>query len=55
MTLLLRAVLVLAGLVAFASLLLVSLLLLTVWSVRALWARVTGRPVRPFAMRFLRV
>ncbi|MBC5785890.1 hypothetical protein H8N03_23325 [Ramlibacter sp. USB13] len=49
---LLRAVLVLAGLVFVASLFAVFVLLLALWSVRALWARLTGRPVHPFGMRF---
>lgn len=48
---LLRVLLVAAGLVFAASLLVVFLLLLALWSLRALWARLTGRPVTPFVMR----
>lgn len=53
-SLLLRAVLLLMGLVLFASLLAAALLLLTLWLVRALWARLTGRPVAPLVFRFNR-
>ena len=49
---LLRTVLVLAGLAFAACLLAVFVLLLALWSVRALWARLTGRPVTPFVVRF---
>ena len=49
---LLRTVLVLAGLVFAACLLAMFALLLALWSARALWARLTGRPVRPFVVRF---
>ena len=49
---LLRTFLVLAGLVVAASLVVVCVLLLALWSLRAFWGRLTGRPVRPFAMRF---
>ena len=49
---LLRTVLVLAGLVFAACLLAVFVLLLALWSVRAAWARLTGRPVNPFVVRF---
>lgn len=48
---LLRALLVAAGLVFALSLAFVFLLLFAVWSLRAAWGRVTGRPVRPFVMR----
>lgn len=48
---LLRALLLAAGLVFAASLLVVFALLLALWSVRALWYRLTGRPVMPFVMR----
>jgi hypothetical protein len=51
LNLLLRAVLVVAGLVFTASVLLVFTVLLALWSVRALWGRLTGRPVAPFGMR----
>ena len=48
---LLRVLLVAAGLVFAASVLAAFVLLLALWSVRALWARLTGRPVTPFVMR----
>lgn len=50
-SLLLRLVLLVAGLVFAASLAVVFVLLLSWWALRALWAGVTGRPVMPFAMR----
>lgn len=46
-----RVLLVAAGLVFAASLLVVFVLLLALWSLGALWARLTGRPVTPFTMR----
>lgn len=52
--LLLRLVLALLGLVFLLSLLTVALLLLALWGLRALWARLTGRPVQPLAFTFLR-
>lgn len=42
------------GLVFAASMLVASLLLLIFWGVRALWLRLTGRPVAPFVSRFPR-
>ncbi len=48
---LLRVVLVVAGVLFAASMLVVMLLLLAVWSVRAVWARLTGRILSPFEMR----
>lgn len=44
---LLRIFLLLIGLVFVASVLVVALVLLALWSLRALWARLTGRPVAP--------
>lgn len=44
-----RAVLVLAGLVFFLSLLAVAMVLACLWALRALWARLTGKPVSPWA------
>lgn len=44
---LLRLVLALMGLVFLLS-------LLAVWGLRALWARLTGRPVQPLAFAILR-
>lgn len=49
---LLRAVLLAAGLLFAASLFVVFVTLLALWSVRAAWARLTGRPATPFGMRF---
>ncbi len=46
-----RIVLMLIGLVFFVSLLTVAALLALLWGVRALWARLTGRPVMPWSMR----
>jgi hypothetical protein len=51
-SLLIRTFLVLAGLVFAAGLLALFVLLLALWSVRALWARLTGRAVHPFVVRF---
>ena len=48
---LLRVLLLAAGLVFAASVLAAFALLLALWSVRALWARLMGRPVFPFVMR----
>lgn len=50
-SLLLRLVLLVAGLVFAASLLFVALLFMLLWGLRALWARITGQPVAPFIMR----
>ena len=47
-----KAVLFVAGVVLFLSLLAAALLLALVWGVRALWARLSGRPVVPWTMRF---
>ncbi len=54
MNLLLRVVFVLAGLVVGASAIVLSVLLLALWGVRAGWARLTGRPVTPFVARMHR-
>jgi flagellar biosynthesis protein FlhB len=51
MNLLLRILLTLAGLIFAASLLVVMFVLLLVWSLRALWFKLTGRSITPFAMR----
>lgn len=48
---LLRALLVVAGLVFAASLAVVFVLLLGAWLLRAAWCKLTGRPVMPFVMR----
>jgi hypothetical protein len=51
MKFLLRVLLVVAGLIVALSLLFVMIVLLGVWGVRALWCKLTGQPVNPFAMR----
>jgi len=53
-SLLLRTALVLMGLVFALSLLAAALVLLALWGLRALWARLTGRPVQPLAITLLR-
>ena len=50
--LLLRVVLVAAGLVAAAAIALVFTLLLALWLLRTAWGALTGRRPQPFAMRF---
>ena len=50
----LRLGLLLAGLVFFASVLAAGLLLLLVWLVRALWAKLTGQPVNPWTFQMNR-
>lgn len=52
--LVLRLGLLLAGLVFFASVLAAGLLLLTLWMLRALWAKVTGKPVQPWVFQMNR-
>ena len=47
----LRLFLVMAGLLFAASLAVGFTLMLAFWSLRAGWARLTGRPVMPFIMR----
>lgn len=49
--LILRVGLLLAGLVFFLSLLAAASLLLMVWLLRALWARLTGQPVVPWTFQ----
>ena len=51
LTFLLRALLVIAGLIFAASLLVAMLVLLMLWVLRALWFKLTGRSITPFAMR----
>ena len=46
-----RIALLLAGLVFVGSLLVLAVLLLGLWLVRALWARLTGQPVSPWVFR----
>ena len=47
-----RVALMLAGLIFLTSLLLAALLMLTLWSLRAIWSRLNGRSVSPWAFRF---
>lgn len=49
--LVLRLVVVVMGVVLFLSLLAAVMVLALVWSLRAVWARLTGRPVTPWVMR----
>lgn len=49
-----RIFLLLAGAVFFVSLLAVASLLALLWGARALWAKLTGRPVAPWAMPMMR-
>lgn len=51
LTFLLRLFLVTAGLLFAASLAVAFVLMLGVWSVRAAWAKLTGRPIAPFIVR----
>jgi hypothetical protein len=48
--LLLRLLLLIAGLVFTASLAIVAVLLLALWSLRAVWCKLTGQPVNPFVV-----
>jgi hypothetical protein len=48
---LLKLIMLVAGLVFAASLLFVAVLFMLLWGLRALWARLTGQPVSPFIMR----
>ena len=48
---LVRSLLLLLGLVFFASVLAAALVLLFVGALRVLWARLTGRPIQPWAFR----
>ena len=50
-TFLLRLVLLAAGLVFAASLAAVVMLVVALWGIRYVWARLTGRPVSPFIVR----
>lgn len=46
-----RVGLLLAGLVFFASLMAAGLLVLILWLLRALWAKLTGQPVSPWTFQ----
>ncbi len=52
--LILRVGLLVAGLVFFVSVLAAASLLLMVWLLRSLWARLTGQPVTPWAFKMNR-
>lgn len=49
-----RTILLLAGAVFFLCLLAVATLLALAWGARALWAKLTGRPVAPWVMPAMR-
>ena len=49
MKFLVRMLFVIAGLIFAASLLVMMLILLLVWSIRAIWGKLTGKPFVPFA------
>lgn len=51
MNLLLRLLLVIAGLIFAFSLAVMMLVLMMLWAVRGLWRKLTGQPVAPFVMR----
>ena len=46
--------LLLAGLVFFASLMVMASVVLLFWLLRAMWATVTGRPVQPWVFKMSR-
>jgi hypothetical protein len=48
---LVRILLIVAGLIFAASLMVLMLVLLALWCARAVWCKLTGQPVNPFAMR----
>ena len=50
MTFLLRLFLIVAGLLFGASMAVAAVLMLALWGMRAVWAKLTGRPVMPFIM-----
>jgi hypothetical protein len=51
MKFLLRLLFVAAGLIFALSLLILMIVLLALWGLRALWCKLTGQPVNPFVMR----
>jgi hypothetical protein len=52
MTFLIRVILFAAGAVFAASVVVAAAIGLALWSVRAVWYKLTGRPVTPFVVRF---
>jgi hypothetical protein len=51
MKFLLRLFLIVAGLIFAFSLLILMIVLLALWGLRALWCKLTGQAVNPFVMR----
>ena len=47
----LRLIVIAGGVVVFLSVLAAAMLLALIWGVRAVWARLTGQPVMPWAMK----
>jgi len=54
LSLIMRGVFLLAAAIFFASLMVVALLVLVLWLLRALWARLTGNPISPWTFAFHR-
>jgi hypothetical protein len=50
MKFLLRLLFIAAGLIFALSLLILMIVLLALWGLRALWCKLTGQPVNPFVM-----
>jgi hypothetical protein len=48
---LIRLVLVVAGLIFAASLALIAVVLMLLWGARAVWCKLTGQPINPFVVR----
>ena len=51
MTFVLRLFLLVAGILFAASLGVAAVLMLALWGVRAVWAKLTGKPAMPFIIR----
>jgi hypothetical protein len=51
MRFLLRVALLVAGMIFLVSLLVAALLMLALWWLRSLWARLNGRPVTPWTFK----
>ena len=49
--LMLRLIVIASGVVVFLCVLAAAMLLALVWGARAVWARITGQPVMPWAMK----
>lgn len=50
-SLIVRVAMLVAGLIFLASVLAMALILLGVWLLRAIWAKLTGRPVNPWVFQ----